>query len=60
MFYVRERRLAILASALQERYYGFPNSTSRRAANACALLTKLRKLPDIRRNPRAVLFMIPR
>jgi hypothetical protein len=41
MFYTRERRLAILASALQERYYRFPNSTSRRAANACALLTKL-------------------
>jgi len=41
MFYVRENRLRILVNALQERYYGFPNSTSRRAANACALLTKL-------------------
>ena len=45
MFYVRENLLYVLVNALQERYYGFPNSMSRRLANACALLTKLRKLP---------------
>jgi len=60
MFYVRENLLYVLVNALQERYYGFPNSMSRRLANACALLTKLRKLPDSRRNSGAVLFTTPR
>lgn len=59
MFYVRENLLYVLVNALQERYYGFPNSMSRRLANACALLTKLRKLPDSRRNSGAVLFTTP-
>ena len=60
MFYVRENLLCVLVNALQERYYGFPNSTSWRLANACALLTKRRKLPDSLSNLRAVLFTTPR
>ena len=59
-FYVRERRLSNSRERLSRAILQVSQQHEPACGQRLALLTKLRKPPDFRRNPRAVLFTTPR